>query len=297
MSANTKQLEIYIPEPFNSEQFELLQKGVYDDTAIGVYINEQWDFAFLHPKPQVDYIKYLPRVKKLSLEKYKKQRLIYTKRFTKIRHLFPADSFSLLEIGAGDGSFLRVVGEEFPKALLTAVETDINTDSQREQIHGLKTFRSIEEVCNHNARYEVICLFHVLEHIIEPSIFLSKLKSLMHNDTTVIIEVPSLFDPLLTLYKCDSYKKFYFQTQHPYIYSNTSIVRLMERNGFKTKESINYQRYGLENHLNWLINKTPGGDDLFKNIFKNTDKTYIAEIEKYGKTDTVIYAGKLLEDV
>jgi hypothetical protein len=67
----------------------------------------------------------------------------------------------------------------------------------------------------------------------------------------------------------------------------------MECNGFETKEVINHQRYGLENHLNWLINGTPGGNVKFTKIFNETNKNYKAEIEGSGKTDSVIWVGRL----
>tara|TARA_B100002003_G_C13771676_1_gene382768 strand:- start:332 stop:538 length:207 start_codon:yes stop_codon:yes gene_type:complete len=67
----------------------------------------------------------------------------------------------------------------------------------------------------------------------------------------------------------------------------------MERNGFMTKGVISYQRYGIENHLNWFANDTPGGSQLFRNIFNKTNKSYITELEDSGKTDTVIWIGKL----
>jgi 2-polyprenyl-3-methyl-5-hydroxy-6-metoxy-1,4-benzoquinol methylase len=285
--------ELNIPEPFKMEQVELLQEGIYDDPQINVYINMQKDFAFLYPRPVVDYKEYLPRVKKLNLQKYKKQRSVYMERYLKIRS-FINNISNLLEIGAGDGSFLRIINENYPAVDLSAVEPDISTLSQREDIENLENYENLEEICKYNNKYDVICLFHVLEHIIDPSTYLSIIgQSLIKNDSLVIIEVPSLFDPLLSVYGCESYKKFYFQSQHPYIYSNTSIVRLMERNGFKTKEVINYQRYGIENHLNWLANNSPGGSQLFRNIFNKTNKSYITELEDSGKTDTVIWIGKL----
>ena len=275
------------------EQVELLQEGVYDDPQINVYINKQKDFAFLYPRPVVDYKEYLPRVKKLNLQKYKKQRSVYMERYLKIRS-FINNISNLLEIGAGDGSFLRIINENHPAVALSSVETDISTLSQREQIENLKNYESLEDICKYDNKYDAICLFHVLEHIIDPSAYLSKIgQSLIKNDSLVIVEVPSLFDPLLSVYGCETYKKFYFQSQHPYIYSNTSIVRLMERNGFVTKEVINYQRYGIENHLNWLTNNSPRGSELFRNIFNKTNKSYITELEDSGKTDTVIWIGKL----
>ena len=66
--------ELNIPEPFKADQVELLQEGIYDDPQINVYINKQKDFAFLYPRPVVDYKEYLPRVKKLNLQKYKKNK-------------------------------------------------------------------------------------------------------------------------------------------------------------------------------------------------------------------------------
>ena len=281
-----------IPEPFKTDQFNLLQEGIYDDPQINVYINAQKDFAFLYPRPVVDYKEYLPRIKKLKLERYKKQRAVYMERYLKIRS-FINNISNLLEIGAGDGSFLRTIKENHPTAGLSAVETDISTLSQRKEIENLKNYESLEEICKYNNKYDAICLFQVFEHIIDPSAYLSIIGPLLiKNDALVIIEVPSLFDPLLTIYECESYKKFYFQSQHPYIYSNTSIVRLMERNGFATKEVINYQRYGIENHLNWLVKDSPGGSEIFRNIFSKTNERYLTELEDYGKTDTVIWVGE-----
>jgi len=286
--------ELNIPEPFKMDQVELLQEGIYDDPQINVYINTQKDFAFLYPRPVVDYREYLPRANKFNLEKYKKQRLDYVERYLKIRSSINNIS-NLLEIGAGDGSFLRIMKENCPTVDLSSVEPDISTLSQREEIENLKNYESLEGVCKYNNKYDAICLFHVLEHIVDPSAYLSRIsQSLIKNDSLVIIEVPSLFDPLLNIYRCESYKKFYFQSQHPYIYSNTSIVRFVESNGFVTKEVINYQRYGIENHLNWFTNKCPGGNELYRNVFNKINKSYVTELEDFGKTDTVIWVGKLI---
>jgi len=286
--------KLNIPNPFNTEQFELFQEGVYDNPQVDVYINTQRDFAYLCPTPLVYYKKFTPRVRKLNLEEYKKQRSIYVERYLRVRS-FISNISNLLEVGTGDGSYLRVIKENHPAIDLSAVEIDSTTLSQRERIENLKIYGSLEETCKYNNKYDVICLHHVLEHIIDPTAYLSMIKQLLiKKDSLLIVEVPSLFDPLLSVYECKSYKKFYFHSLHPYIYSNTSIVRFMESNGFVTKDVINYQRYGIENHLNWIVNNTPGGSDSFRNMFNKTNKSYLVELEDLEKTDTVIWVGKLI---
>ena len=114
----------------------------------------------------------------------------------------------------------------------------------------------------------------------------------MLDHSLLIIEVPSLYDPLLSLFNNEAFSKFYFSSQHPYVYSPSSLQRLMEYSGFQTIEVLNFQRYGLENHLNWLSRAKPGGCRQYQRIFGNLDSEYIAALEQHGKTDTVIWIGK-----
>lgn len=285
--------KFHIPAPFSSEFFMFLQHGVSNDKEVDVYINEKKDFAFLYPPRAIDYVTYESRVKKLNLQTYKKKNEVYEKRFVKLVHLFKDNVASLLEVGAAEGSFLFIIKREFPQMDVSAVEPDASTLASRQEIDGIKTYASIEESGKIGKRFDVICFFHVFEHIMDPVKFLNSIKKLSHQNTLLIIEVPSLFDPLLTLYNCLSYKSFYFQIQHPYVYSHTSLPRFMDYNGFQTQEVINFQRYGIENHLNWLINNAPGGNELYRNIFVETNKRYIEELEQSGKTDTVIWVGKV----
>ena len=280
-----------IPEPFKSEEFVLFQERISDNPSIDVYINEQRDFAFLHPTPEIDYSNYVPRVKKYGFTEYKKNLDLIERRFRKIQHLLKYGTHSLLEIGAGDGAFLQTIRQHLPEIQLTAVDKDQNTLQLRLE-RSDKNYDSIEELLQGHTRYDFICLFHVLEHILSPSDFLEKIRVIMHDNSFLVIEVPSLFDPLLSLYNSKAYSSFYFQSQHPYVYSQSSLRRLLEYNGFQTVELINYQRYGFENHLNWLSQGRPGGNELFQELFKGLEDNYIKALEQHGKTDTVIWIGK-----
>ena len=181
--------EFDIPEPLRSEKFALFKKGTSDNPSIDVYMNEQEDFAFLHPAPQTDYSSYVPRVIKYGLTTYKNSLNLMERRLNKIVHLLGSGSYSLLEIGTGDGSFLQTVRQHLPEIQLTAVDKDQNTLQLRLE-RSDKNYGSIEELLQGHSRYDFICLFHVLEHILSPSDLLDKIQQIMMDSSLLIIEVP-----------------------------------------------------------------------------------------------------------
>ena len=95
-------------------------------------------------------------------------------------------------------------------------------------------------------------------------------------------------DPLLSVYGLKSYEDFFYQRQHPFYYSATSLRRLLGASGFVIDALIPHQRYGMENHLNWLVAGKPGGNAAFARIFSGSDKSYRADLEAAGRTDAVI---------
>jgi len=280
-----------IPTPFRAEKFELLRKGISDDLKVEVYINAQRDFAYLDPLPAVDYGNYIPRVTKFGLHDYKRSLHLHERRFNKIEHHLSNEQQSLLEIGAGDGLFLRTVRQHKPGFHLTAMDKDQNSRPSRVK-NSDENVDSLEALIRNSKRFDFLCLFHVMEHIEAPLEFLETVKDLMSAQSTLIIEVPSLFDPLLSIYHCDAFSEFYFSRQHPYVFAPPSLQRLMEFGGFQTLEMVNFQRYGLENHLNWLNYGSPGGNQLFRQLFKDLESDYITALEHHGKTDTVMWIGK-----
>jgi 2-polyprenyl-3-methyl-5-hydroxy-6-metoxy-1,4-benzoquinol methylase len=249
----------HLPTPFNEELFTLLQKGIYDSDSNDAYINKAGDFARLDPLPQVDYVSYVPRVQALGLSQYKRTTSVILRRFEKIQQYF-SGTRRLLEIGAGDGAFLSHVSGVFPSLHLAALEIDQTTQAARQSLTGLREFSTFEEIRKAEETFDLICLFHVLEHIADPREFLNNCLACLTPQGRMIIEVPSLDDPLLTLYGTTAYRKFYFQRQHSYVYSSKSLRRFLEKAKIHTEHIIPHQRYGLENHLTWLTKEKPGGE-------------------------------------
>jgi SAM-dependent methyltransferase len=276
-----------LPAPYNQLAFEHRRRGIFDDSAVDVFIDGENSFAALHPRPVIDYTQYVPRQHKLNLGGYRASNDIVARRFAKIGDLFPGRG-DVLEIGAAEGDFLAKLRAERPELRLLAVEPDRKTAEARKAIGLAGDYPDLETAVSTGASADTVCLFHVFEHIADPRAFLDVAGRLLKSGGRMIIEVPSLDDPLLSIYRCGAYEAFYFQRQHPFVYSARSLGRVLEANGFQVLEMRPYQRYGLENHLTWLTHGKPGGDAQLKQMFGSLDQQYRQELEKAGKTDTII---------
>jgi SAM-dependent methyltransferase len=274
-----------IPIPLRDEPFTLLKRGVFDDPAIDVYLNAGSDFAFLAPPPVVDYRNYEPRHKALGLTKYKNPQRVIESRHAKIKGCFETAA-SVLEVGAADGAFLAHLNAKHPGLALAAIEPDESTRSQRDAIPGLRQFATLDDAAKAGLRVDVVCLFHVFEHLADPGAWLTSARRLLAPGGQFVVEVPSLDDPLFSLYKSAAHREFYFQKQHPFVYSGASLRRVLQHHGFAVN-IIPYQRYGMENHLAWLASGKPGGNAEFGKVFESCDAPYKAALESRGLTDTV----------
>jgi ubiquinone/menaquinone biosynthesis C-methylase UbiE len=199
---------------------------------------------------------------------------------------------TMLDIGAGDGLLLKIVKEQLPHIQVAACEKDRNTLSERQKVVGQNTFDELADLIRAGQTFSAVSLFHVLEHILDPAAFLHEIRQVLTPESLLIIEIPSLTCPLLSLYNSQAYRRFYFQRQHPFNYSHASLRRLMEYHQFQTLDLISFQRYGFENHLNWLLEGKPGGNEEYKALFARTNLHYITDLEQAQQTDSVIWIGK-----
>jgi SAM-dependent methyltransferase len=274
-----------LARPFSGESFTRLRVGIYDDPQAEVYLNGAGDFAFLSPLEALDYSHYRPRVKSLGLEAYKKQTRTHALRHEKVAS-FMASAGSVLEVGAGDGGFMSYVQERHPGLDYACIEPDAETKPLRDRIPWLAQYDDFAAVGDRT--FDVVCLFHVLEHIVEPEPFLNSCATLVGRGGRLVIEVPSLDDPLRSLFRLSSYEDFFFQKQHPYYYSPASLERLLRSLGYTVETLIAHQRYGIENHLNWLRNGSPGGNAEYREIFADADAPYRKSLEASSHSDAVI---------
>jgi SAM-dependent methyltransferase len=212
-------------------------------------------------------------------ELHRKGRPAAEKRLEKIKKFFQGPS-RILEVGASTGAFLELLeGKE-------RYGVEPADDHRRYLARFCKsTYSDLCEVPSEE-KFDLICMFHVFEHIKTPQPFLQDCARLLDPGGCLIVEVPFIEDPLLTLYQCGPFKDFYFQLMHPYVYSERALAHVFAKASFKVDEFIYYQRYGLDNHLTWLAKGRAGTDPQFAALFGD-DEAYKQRMEKIGKTDTI----------
>jgi ubiquinone/menaquinone biosynthesis C-methylase UbiE len=94
----------------------------------------------------------------------------------------------ILEIGPGTGIFAKKWISKYPGNKYYAVETDTSCYPSLEQI-GVNITKS-SEVINLGKQFDLVIMSHVLEHVSNPSEFISQSTKFLKKDGVVFIEVP-----------------------------------------------------------------------------------------------------------
>ena len=97
----------------------------------------------------------------------------------------------LLDIGCGNGSFLRAFNDDYPKWDLIGAELDDRNRRQIEAIPGVKKLHvgSLDGLVD---QFDLIVMVHVLEHVPRPEPFLRLLQAKLKHLGKILIEVPDL---------------------------------------------------------------------------------------------------------
>lgn len=194
---------------------------------------------------------------------------------------------NLLDFGCGNGNFLL-------KSLkFTGLSQGVELE-ERVQKHFQHTdliiWNSIEDlIINGKDKFDIITSFHVFEHLEDPIKMLLSLVKMLNSNGEIIIEVPSSDDALLTLFNCDEFANFTYWSQHLYLFNQHTFTELIKKSGLKLNWVKQIQRYGLANHLYWLSNKLPGGQNKWNFLnSKILDEIYGQQLASVGKCDTIL---------
>ena len=213
------------------------------------------------------------------------QRMSLVKKRRLIEKYFGDEKGSLLDIGCGTGDFIKVMQKAGWQ--ISGVEPDENARRIAKELSGIQIY-STEEHFYDTIKYDIITMWHSLEHIHDLNEQISKIDELLNSDGMLYIAVPNY-----TSFDARYYKQnwaAYDVPRHLYHFSPVAMQKLFEKYEYsiigykqlpfdpfyisllselsviKSKNIIRAFWIGLRSYLNGLINSKRSSSVLY--IFK-----------------------------
>ena len=205
------------------------------------------------------------------------------RRFQFLKSLLP--NRSVLDFGCGTGSFL------FKARMLANTVHGVEPEKRLTDHFGqmnLTVYDDISKVPSQN-KYDIITLFHVLEHFPDPKAILIKLSKLLEEEGQIIIEVPNSDDALLTLYQSEAFSCFTYWSCHLFLFNTRTLKMLADQASLNINYIKQVQRYTLSNHMFWLSKSKPNGHRQWHFLDSpELQAAYETQLAALGKCDTII---------
>ncbi len=209
--------------------------------TFGLYLEPKTDMLITFPQPKPselgvfyesnDYISHTDSKKTLFEKAYQYVRNIAIKNKIKLINTHHENQGNLLDIGCGTGDFL--VSAQANGWEVTGIEPSENAKkiATSKSINVFSNTKNIQQ-----NRFDVITMWHVLEHIPNLEQQIAELKKLLKPDGTIFIAVPNYKS-----YDAKHYGRFWAAfdvPRHLWHFSKTSIKVLFEKHKMKIKKIL-----------------------------------------------------------
>ena len=193
----------------------------------------------------------------------------------------------ILEFGCGNGGFLRRI----KKVASNTAGVELMEDARnRIREEGIEVYETLDEV---GGRYDIVCMFMVIEHLNHPDATLEKIYNILVPGGILICETPNAEDALISRYRCTAFEDFTYWSEHVFLFNSNTIEKLLGRNKFHIQINTQIQRYPLANHLYWLSAGKPGGHVKWCDFnSEELNNLYAKNLIEMGMADTIWTIGE-----
>jgi SAM-dependent methyltransferase len=195
---------------------------------------------------------------------------------------------SVLELGSSTGFMLEALKTAFPGIRAEGVEPGAAA-REYSRSRGHHVYSSLEEA---EGNYSLITSFFVLEHIPDPHAWLESFIPWMAPGGRIAMIVPNINEALVREFEDPHYDAFVWQAPHTCYFSSQSLKMLFDKY-FSRTEVINYQRYSLSNHFNWLSGLKPEASKEYGFLGEELNRLYKKTLEEHDRSDTLMAIGEL----
>jgi SAM-dependent methyltransferase len=202
---------------------------------------ETCDLVFTNPRPRQEFIgnfynneNYTPHSRKISFfnSVYRVLRKINSHRKVGIINRI-SQKGKILDIGCGTGEFLKTCKENGWE--ITGVEPIDIVNMEAKKKLEIIVFKQLSEIEQDNT-FDIITLWHVLEHIYDIHGTLESVKRLLKKGGKILIAIPNIDS-----YDSKLFKEFWAAfdvPRHLFHFNQDSFSRLTKEHGLKIVETI-----------------------------------------------------------
>lgn len=192
---------------------------------------------------------------------------------------------SVCDFGCGYGGFLRLNRRHAGR--LAGVE--LREHCRAHMRTAAPEIPVKKSILDFSEPFDLVTMFHVLEHIPEQIDVLTEIRQRLAPDGKLFVEVPHAGDFLIKRLGLEAFRAFTFWSEHLVLHTPASLAAVLQAAGFAEVEISGYQRYGYTNHLGWLRDGKPGGQEAFKDVEDPSfEAAYSDYLKGLGATDTLI---------
>ncbi|WP_343328481.1 class I SAM-dependent methyltransferase [Polaribacter staleyi] len=209
------------------------------DETYEVMFNEEYDMLVTSPVPvdlenyykSENYISHTDSKKSIMDKVYQSVKNRTLKRKLNLINSFKTPSKSILDVGAGTGDFLKVcAGNNWT---VSGVEPSADARDIAKK-KGVDLQKDLLQINNKN--FDVITLWHVLEHVENLSDYILKLKELLSDNGRLIIAVPNHKSDDAKYYK--EYWAAFDVPRHLWHFSQTSIHKIFSEDNMIVEQTL-----------------------------------------------------------
>jgi len=204
-----------------------------------VMLNETYNMLVTSPVPEnlekyynsETYISHTDSKKTLFDKIYQTVKNYTLKNKLKLINSFNTEEKTILDVGAGTGDFLKVCKDNNWKTYGVEPSENARENSTKK---GIQLKNDISEF--ENKKFDVITLWHVLEHVTNLNEYINSLKQLLKENGVLIIAVPNYKS-----YDAKHYKQFWaaFDTpRHLWHFSKESIQKIFSSINMKVEKIL-----------------------------------------------------------
>ncbi len=264
--------------------------------TFSIFIDENAELLVTTPRPQdndlgkyyesEDYISHSNKNNSIVNKVYLIVRNYTIRRKLKLLKSFHSEGKELLDIGAGTGDFLAACKNN--GWVIHGVEPNKKANKIAQRKTSIEINDDIKEILN--KQFDIITMWHVLEHVPDLNFYISNLKKLLKANGTLVIAVPNYKSFDATYYK-DNWAA-YDVPRHLWHFSQKAIKGLFEQKGMKVIDIVpmKFDAY----YVSLLSEKyKTGRSNLLKAFFIGLRSNYRAN--STGEFSSLIYIIKNAE--